>query len=63
MLPRICKHRILYCTCHNYATFRTIFMNELNSTNTTLNTEFDELIRAIFYADKNFDNDSNFKNY
>ena len=38
-------------------------MNELNSTNSTLNTEFDELIGAIFYADKNFDNDSNFKNY
>ena len=30
-------------------------MNELNSINSTLNTEFDELIRAIFYVDKNFD--------
>ena len=46
---------------HNYATFRTILMNELNSINSKFNTY--ELIRTILYVDKNFDNDSNFKNY
>ena len=36
-------------------------MNELNSINSKFNTY--GLIRTILYADKNFDNDSNFKNY
>ena len=49
--------------CHNYATCRTILMNELNCINSKFNTlELDELIRTILYPDKNFDNDSNFKN-
>ena len=39
-------------------------MNELNSINSKFNTlELDELIITILYTDKNFDNDSNFKNY
>ena len=39
-------------------------MNELNSINSKFNTlKLDELIRTILYADENFDNDSNFKNY
>ena len=39
-------------------------MNELGSVNRKFNTlDLDELIRTILYVDKNFDNDSNFKNY
>ena len=38
-------------------------MNELNSINSKFNTlKLDELIRTILYTDKNFNNDSNFKN-
>ena len=38
--------------CHNYATFATIIMNELNSINSKFNTlELDELIRTILHAD------------
>ena len=34
-------------------------MNELNSVNSKFNTlEPDELVRTIFYGDKNFDSDS-----
>ena len=39
-------------------------MNELNSINSKFNTlKLDELVRTILYADKNFDNVSNFENY
>ena len=38
-------------------------MNELNKIISKFNTsKLDELIRIILYADKNFDNDSSFKN-
>ena len=47
--------------CHNYTNFRNILMNELKSINSKFNTY--DLIRTILYVDKNFDNDSNFKNY
>ena len=39
-------------------------MDELNTINSKFNIlELNELIRIILYTDKNFDNDSNFKNY
>ena len=62
--PEIESKEYYILRCHNHAAFRTILMNELNSINSKFNTlELDELIRTILYADKNFDNDSNFKNY
>ena len=51
-----------FLRCQNYVTFRANLINELNSTNgllVALNS--DELVRAIFYADKKIVNDSNFK--
>ena len=47
--------------CHNYATFLLILMNELKVINSKFNTYGP--IRIILYVDKNFDNDSTFKNY
>ena len=41
--------------------FRKILMNESNSINSKFNTY--GFIRIILYADKNFDNDSNYKNH
>ena len=54
------KHYFL--CCHNYVTFYTTPMNELNIINHKLNTlEPNELVTTIHYGDKNFDNDSNLK--
>ena len=51
-----------FLCCHNYVTFPTNLINELNSINSKFNTlETDELVRTIFYGDNNFDSDSNFK--
>ena len=47
---------------HNYVTFLTTLVNELNSINRKFITlESDELVRTNLYGDKNFDNDSNLK--
>ena len=52
------KHCFL--RCHNYITFRTTLINELNSINSIFNTlQPDALVRTILYGDKIFDNDSN----
>ena len=51
-----------FLCCHEFVTFCTTHMNELNSTNSKSSTlEPDELVRTILYGDKNFDNDSNLK--
>ena len=52
-----------FLRCYNYVIFRTTLMNKkLNSINSKFNTlEPDELLRIIFYEDKNFCSDSNFK--
>ena len=53
---------LYFLRCHNYVTFRTTLINELNSINSKFNTlEPIELTRTILYGDKNFDNDSNCK--
>ena len=51
-----------FLCCHEFVTFCTAHMNELNSTNSKSSTlEPDELVRTILYGDKYFDNDSNLK--
>ena len=51
-----------FLRCHNYVTFRTTLMYELNTINSKFNIlEPNELVKTKLYEDKNFDNDSNLK--
>ena len=53
-----------FLRCHNYVTFRTTLMNELDSITSTFNTlEPDQLVRTILYGETKIvnDNDSNLK--